>query len=134
MTAARVRGRDRGETSVESVLLVPVLLLVLFIGVHVSSLARAGQVAHVAAARAVESAAAVDAGSLRTEMAVGAVRATVHDLGGELDSLPRVGFRDGRPMVTVRMRISGVVPGLPVVVVRTVVGAPETFVDSDVRK
>ena len=134
MTAALIQGRSRGETSAETVLLVPVLLLVLFIGVHVASLARAGQVAHVAATRGAEAAASADFGPMRTRTAIGAVLATVHDLGGRVDAAPSIVNVDGRPTVTVRLRIDGIVPGLPVVVSRSVSGAPETFIDADVRR
>lgn len=134
MTTVLIQGRGRGETSVETVLLVPVLLLVLFIGVHVASLARAGQVAHVAATRGAEAAASSDPGAMRTRIAVGAVLGTVHDFGGTIDGTPTVANIDGRPTVTVRMRIEGIVPGLPVIVSRSVSGASETFIDADVRK
>lgn len=134
MTAARRPGRDRGETSVETVLLVPVLLLVLFVSAHVASLARAGQVAHVAATRAAETAASFGPTPTGTMLARDAALAVVHDLGGAADPAPLIRFVQGRAAVTVHLHIEGIVPGLPVSVSRTVVVAPETFIDSDVRR
>ena len=134
MTAARCPGRDRGETSVETVLLVPVLLLVLFVGAHVASLARAGQVAHIAATRGAEAAAAFGPDGPGAGIGRGAAMQVVHDLGGAIESPPVIRFLNGRAVSTVRLRIEGVVPGIPTVVSRTVVVAPETFIDSDVRR
>lgn len=134
MTAARTPGRDRGETSIETVLLVPVLLLILFVGVHVTSLARAGQVAHVAATRAAETAAAMGPTGMGPELTRSAAFAVIDDLGGSVDGPIVVSHTRGHSTVSVRLRIQGVVPGLPVVVTRSVTVASEMFIDADRRR
>ena len=134
MTAARTPGRDRGETSIETVLLVPVLLSVLFVGVHVASLGRAGQVAHLAARRAAETAAFAGTSGMGPVIARSTALQVVHDLGGTVEGPVLVTFASGDPTVTVRLRVSGIVPGLPIVIGRSATVASERFIDADVRR
>jgi hypothetical protein len=134
MTAATCPGNDRGETSIQTVLLVPVILSLLFISVHAAALGHAGQVASVAANRGVQLAASSDDSSVSTFVIRQEVRRTVMDLGSRLQSEPLLSAYGGNARVTVRIAVPGIVPFLPAVVSRSATAPMERFIEEQDRR
>jgi len=134
MTAATCPGKDRGETSIQTVLLVPVILSLLFISVHAAALGHAGQVASVAANRGVQLAASSDGSSMSTFVIRQEVRRTVMDLGSRLQSEPLFSAYGGNARVTVRIAVPGIVPFLPAVVSRSASAPLERFIEEQDRR
>ncbi len=120
------RGCRRGETSVEAVLIVPIVLSLLFAGVHVTSLARAAQVANIAATRGAQVAAASPDGASPLPV-LEEVDVVVGDLGARAPRPARVSVGPRTVRVTVELEIRPVVPFLPVRVVRTATAPRERF-------
>lgn len=127
----RQRTSCRGETSAQTVLLLPGLLLCLWIGVHVALLLHAGNVA-AAAADAVARRASVEVSS--TADLASAARAVVADLGGTL--LPPVTIRRREATVAVEITVRGpsIVPFLPDRVTRKSVVPREMFLTEEQRR
>lgn len=124
---------QRGETSVQMVLVFPLLLTILFMGAHIAVYARGSQVANTAAARGVQVAAAAgpDAdGLLATFREVDTV---VSDLGHRAAAAPRVEVGSQSARVTVSVRIQRIVPFLPETVSRTAEMPREIFLRSQDR-
>ena len=124
MTEPRAGGR--GETSIEAVLVVPIVLTLLFVGAHVTSLARAAQVANIAASRGAQVAAASPEGASPLPV-LEEVDVVVGDLGGRAPGPARVSVGPRTVRVTVELEIRPVVPFLPVRVVRTATAPRERF-------
>jgi hypothetical protein len=122
----RPRGCRRGETSIEAVLIVPIVLTLLFAGVHVTSLARAAQVANIAATRGAQVAAASPDGASPLPV-LREVDVVVGDLGGRAPRPARVSVGPRTVRVTVELEIRPVVPFLPVRVVRAATAPRERF-------
>ena len=134
MTAATCPRNDRGETSIQTVLLVPVILSLLFISVHAAALGHAGQVASVAANRGVQLAASSDDSSVSTFVIRQEVRRTVMDLGSRLQSEPLLSAYGGNARVTVRITVPRIVPFLPAVVSRSASAPMERFIEEQDRR
>lgn len=134
MTAATSPSNDRGETSIQTVLLVPVILLILFISVHAAALGHAGQVASVAANRGAQLAASSDVSSESTFLIRQEVRRTVTELGSQLRSEPQLSAYKGNVRVTVRIAVQRVVPFLPDVVSRSASAPLERFIEEQDRR
>ena len=134
MTAATCPRNDRGETSIQTVLLVPVILSLLFISVHAAALGHAGQVASIAANRGVQLAASSDDSSVSTFVIRQEVRRTVMDLGSRLQSEPLLSAYGGNAKVTVRIAVPGIVPFLPAVVSRSASAPMERFIEEQDRR
>lgn len=134
MTAATHLGNDRGETSIQTVLLVPVILSLLFIVVHAASLGHAGQVASVAATRGAQLAASSDVSSASTFLIRQEVRQIAMELGSELHSEPQLSAYLGEVRVTVRIAVPRVMPFLPDVVVRSASAPIERFIEEQDRR
>lgn len=116
---------SRGETTAQTVLVLPVVLGLLWMSVHVAMLFHAGNVAAASAAAAARVAAgsgAPGAGAVRHVAA-----RTASDLGGRLEGDPRVDF--GRDAVAVVVTVKGpdLVPFLPGAVTRRAVAPIEQF-------
>jgi Flp pilus assembly protein TadG len=134
MTAATNPGNDRGETSIQTVLLVPVILSILFISVHAAALGHAGQVASVAANRGAQLAATSDNSSESTFVTRQEVRRTVMELGSQLRSEPQLSAYMGNVRVTVRIGVPRIVPFLPDVVTRSASAPIERFIEEQDRR
>lgn len=116
----------RGETSIEAVLVVPIVLSILFTGAHVVSLARAAQVANIAAARGAQVAAASPVGASVLPV-LREVDLVIGDLGGRAPRPARVAAGPRTVQVSVELEIQPVVPFLPVRVVRSATAPRERF-------
>jgi hypothetical protein len=134
MTAATSPGNDRGETSIQTVLLVPVILSILFVSVHAAVLGHAGQVASVAANRGAQLAASSNNSSESTFVIRQEVRRTVMDLGSQLRSEPQLSAHMGHVRVTVRIAVPRIVPFLPDVVARSASVPIERFIEEQDRR
>jgi hypothetical protein len=134
MMAATSPGNDRGETSIQTVLLVPVVLGILFVIVHAAALAHAGQVASLAANRGAQLAAASEGNSVSAFMVRQEVQRTVRDLGNILDSTPQLTSFRGNVNVTVRVSVPRIVPFLPNFVSRSATAPMERFIEEQDRQ
>lgn len=119
---------ERGETSVESVVLAPVLFTLAFAVVHVANFWMSAHTASVAAARGARAASMASDSRESFELGAGAVEQTVSELGAKLASAPLVEINDKVIRVTVETRIVGVTPFLPHVVRRSVEARRESYV------
>lgn len=133
MKPGTIQERDRGESTVQSVLIVPVILTILFMGAHVAAYARGSQVANAAALRGAQVAASVEPDAAGTWSTLREVDTVVADLGFRTAAAPEieVGPRDAR--VTVSLLVSRVVPFLPGVVTRSVQVPREVFLKAQDR-
>ena len=134
MKAATFPGSDRGETSIQVVLLVPIILSIFFACVHAAALAHGAQVAALAAMRGAQISASSDgtAGShalMRTE-----VQRTVSEMGNTLESEPQFSVYQDTVHVAVRVSVPGVVPFLPTSVSRSVTVPLERFIEEQDRR
>ena len=119
---------NRGETSIQTVIIVPVVLTVLFLAVHLAVLGHASHVAQAAAQRGAHVAAASNGSMNGLRQAVSLSSNVVQELGGELGSLPVV-RRSGRTVgVTVHLVTQKIVPFMPNNLRRTVWVAQEEFI------
>lgn len=133
MTAATFPGRDRGETSIQTILLVPVVLGILFVVVHAAALAHAGQVASLAANRGAQLAASADGTSTSNFFVRQEIQRTISELGNTLESAPQITAYGGTVNVSVRISVSRIVPFLPHTVRRNASAPFERFVEEQDR-
>jgi hypothetical protein len=110
--------RDRGETTAQLVVVVPVVVMCVMIALQ---LAVHAHVAHVATAAAAHGA-AVAATPAGTPAAGGAAaRQMARELGAELAGAPAVQVSDGIVSVRVQLNVPSVIPLFPSIVGREVV-------------
>jgi len=108
---------ERGETTAETVVAVPVVFAVLLVAVHATAFLHATQVASVAAARGAAAGAARGGGATD---AVTVASATVHELSSRLARDP-VAIADGEWMVvSVWVDVPHIAPFMPRTAVRSV--------------
>ncbi len=134
MKAATFPSRDRGETSVQMVLLVPVVLSILFLTVNAAALAHAGQIASLAANRGAQLIASSNGDSAAVSIVRVEIARTIRDLGSVLESEPQFSTYDGNVEVTVRVKVPGVVPFLPGFVTRRANAPIEQFINEQDRR
>ena len=122
--------RDRGETTTQIVVLVPVLMLLVLLVVQAALWYHTANVAQAGAARgaAAGSPALASAGSA----ADAAVR-TVSENGGHLAGQPIVVVGDRTVQVSVSLAVPQVVPFFPRVVTRVQLEPRERFIPEDQR-
>jgi len=125
--------RERGDATIQTMLAMPVLVLMLCIGVQAAALIHASSVASLAADRgAVSGAAAVTRGG-SSEAAIAESIRVVDDVGSHLLSTPGA-WHDGTSMfVTVQVKVPQVVPFMPNSVTRSAIAPIESFIPEDVR-
>jgi hypothetical protein len=123
----RAPGDDpaRGEVSVQSVLILPVILGLLWISVHAAMLFHAGNIAAETAAASARAAARSETTASAAVARVAA--ATAAELGGRLAGEPAIHL--GREAVAVSVTVVGpdLVPFLPRTVTRRAVAPVEQF-------
>ena len=124
---------DRGETSTQTVIIVPVVLTVLFLAVHLAIIGHASHVAQVAAERGAQIAAASNGSVSGLHFAMKQASDVVHDMGAHLGAAPTVQLSGKTVGVTVRLVTQKLVPFLPSTVSRTVWVAREEFVKEQDR-
>lgn len=134
MKAATFPSNDRGETSIQVVLLVPIILSMFFLCVHAAALSHGGHVASLAAIRGAQLSASSNGASLSNAVVRSEVLRTVSEMGNTLESDPQVSWYQGTVRVTVQVLIPGVVPFLPTSVRRSAIVPLERFIEEQDRR
>jgi Flp pilus assembly protein TadG len=122
-----LRRHVRGETTVQIVLLVPVIFVLLLVGVHVASFMHASNVANAAAKRGAQVAAGVPDSAQASLAATTSVSEMVRELGSTLRASPSVSFTRSSVTVSVSLRINRLLPFLPDTVSRRGMARQEIF-------
>ena len=119
--------RNRGETSIQAVLLVPAILGIFFLGVHATALAHGAHVANVAAIRGAQIAAFSNSEGNDVVLALNEMEQVVSDLGSHMYSAPSLEIGSKSVRVTVKVAVQSVVPFLPTSVTRLAIVSREHF-------
>ena len=119
--------RDRGEVSVQSVILVPVVFLIALMCFHVGSLLHQSHVAHVAAARGAEVAVSTPWSPNMRETAMYEIERVVRDLASSLAHVPDISHEPGGVRISVSLKASSALPFLPQVASASVWQPWESF-------
>jgi hypothetical protein len=134
MKAATFPSNDRGETSTQVVILVPIILSIFFLCVHAAALSHGANVASLAAVRGAQLSASSDGTSFSNAVVRSEVLRTVSEMGNTLESEPQVSVYQGTVQVTVRVSIPRVVPFLPTSVRRSATVPQERFIEEQDRR
>lgn len=134
MKAATLPSNDRGEISIQVVLLVPIILSVFFACVHAASLAHGGQVAALAAMRGAQISASSNGSSHSNDLMRSEIQRSVREMGNRLESEPQLSVFQGNVQVTVRVQVPGVVPFFPTSVRRSATVPLERFIEEQDRQ
>ena len=134
MKAATFPSDDRGETSIQVMVLVPVILSIFFLCVHAAAMSHGGHVASLAAIRGAQLSASSNGTSFSTAVVRSEVLRTVSELGNTLESDPQVLRYQGTVQVTVRVLIPRVMPFLPTSVRRSATVPLERFIEEQDRR
>jgi hypothetical protein len=134
MKAATYPSDDRGETSIQVVLLVPIILSMFFVCVHAAALSHGGQVATLAATRGAQLSAASTGTLLSQTVVESEIQRTVREMGSTLESQPQFSSYRDNVRVTVRISIPGIIPFLPTSVSRSVTVPLEQFIEEQDRR
>jgi uncharacterized protein YbjT (DUF2867 family) len=118
---------NRGETSIQAVLLVPAVLGIFFIGVHVTALVHGAHVANAAAIRGAQIAAFSNSEGNDVVRALNEMEQVVSDLGSHMYSAPSLSVGSKSVQVTVKVAIQSVVPFLPTSITRSATVSREQF-------
>ena len=119
--------RNRGETSIQAVLLVPAILGIFFLGVHATALAHGGHIANAAAIRGAQIAAFSDNEGNDVVRALNEMEQVVSDLGSRMYSAPSLEIGSKSVRVTVKVAVQSIVPFLPTSVTRSATVSREQF-------
>lgn len=123
---------ERGETSTQMVLALPVVLMCLLCGVHFAVLSHLGHVASVAA----DAGARVGAHAVNPRdfiVVATEVERVVQDLNATLEGAPQLSENKTSVAVTVTLSVPSIVPFLPQRVSRTATVPLENFRNEDDR-
>ena len=119
--------RNRGETSIQAVLLVPVVLGIFFLGVHATALAHGAHVANAAAIRGAQIAAFSTSDGNDVDRAMNEMERVVTDLGYEMTNAPLLQIGSKSIRTTVTLAVQSIVPFLPTSVTRSATVSREEF-------
>ena len=119
--------RNRGEASIQAVLLVPAILGIFFLGVHATALAHGAHVANVAASRGAQIAAFSHSEGNDVVRALNEMEQVVSDLGSHICSAPSLEIGSRSVRVIVKVAVQSVVPFLPTSVTRSAIVSREQF-------
>lgn len=125
---------ERAETSIQSVVLVPVVFVLVFVCFHVGSLLHQGHVAEAIATRGADVSASGGISAQTQQSALEEMSRMAQELGAELVRRPTISF--GRNLVEVRVMVGarGAVPFLPRTAIATVRRVQERFVTQQERE
>jgi hypothetical protein len=118
---------ERAETTIQSVVLVPVVFLVAFMCFHVGSFFHQKHIAQLAAIRGATVASSMPFSAESASQARVEVANVVDDLNSRLATTPAVSFRDRGVQVTVALKTSTAISFLPNVATAEVWKPLETF-------
>lgn len=127
MMPPSVARRNRGETSIQAVLLVPAILGIFFLSVHATALAHGGHIANAAAIRGAQIAAFSNNEGNDVVRALNEMEQVVSDLGSHMYSAPSLEIGSKSVRVTVKVAVQSVVPFLPTSVTRSAIVSREQF-------
>lgn len=127
MMPPSVARRNRGETSIQAVLLVPAILGIFFLGVHATALAHGAHVANATAIRGAQIAAFSNNEGNDVVRALNEMEQVVSDLGSHMYSAPSLEIDSKSVRVTVKVAVQSVVPFLPTSVTRSAIVSREQF-------
>ena len=125
--------RNRGETSIQAVLLVPVVLGIFFLGVHATALIHGAHVANAAAIRGAQIAAFSNSEANDVVRALNEMEQVVSDLGSRMHTAPSLQIDSKSVRVTVSVEVQSVVPFLPTAVTRSATVSREQFLTEQNR-
>ena len=109
---------NRGETTVQAVLLVPIVMTIFFLAAHVATLARAGHIAQAVSLRGAQMASS-NFGPQGIATSLNEMEKMATDLGTQLTSVPRLTVTDRNATVTISLHVASVVPFLQNSISRT---------------
>ena len=121
---------DRGDTVVQVVIAVPIVLLLLLISVQAMLFMHSAQIATLAASKGAAIAASTDGDIVS---AIDTATRTAAELGAQLVGVPNVTVSEGFVAVQVRVAVPNVAPFFPKSVVRQGEEPLENFVPEDER-
>lgn len=124
---------NRGETTVQAVLLVPIVMTIFFLAVHVAVLARAGHIAQAVSLRGAQMV-SYNFGPNGTAQALNEMEKMAMDLGSRLTSVPSIDVTDRNATVTVTLHVKSAVPFLHNSISRTASVPLEIFLLEDDRR
>lgn len=130
---AAAMGHERGETTAQLAVLVPIVFAVFLVGVHLASYAYASHVANVAALRGAQRASAQATTAVGIVAGLSEIERVTHELGSTLVVAPRVMLEGDSVRAQVSLKVAKVVPFLPHIVTRTAWAAREDFLRSQDR-
>lgn len=113
MSALTNGARERAETSIQSVVLVPVILLVVFMCFHLGAYFHQSHVAEFIASRGAEIAGASGVSAASRDSAVREMEMIAADLGSRFVAPPVVSYEQGGVRVKVVLRVPAATPLLP---------------------
>ena len=126
--------QERAETGLQSVILVPVVFLVVFMCFHVAALIHQGHVARAIAVRGAEiSGSSVHVFENR-ERAVTEMKVMSSELGARMSGTPLITYNSDSVVVTVKLVVSRSVPFLPQIASATARQTLERFVPEQDRE
>jgi hypothetical protein len=117
---------DRGEVSTQSVLLIPIVMMLFFLSVHVSTLSRASYVAQAVSLRGATMA-STSFGSQGIVTSLNEMESMASDLGSHLEEVPRISVSARMATVTVTVRVKALVPFLSTHITRVTSVPLEVF-------
>ena len=123
---------DKGETSTQSVLLIPVVMTLFFMAIHVVTLSRASHIAQAVSLRGAQMA-SYYFGSEGMAASLNEMEIMATDLGARLEEVPRVNTSGGMATVVVTVRVRPLVPFLSTHITRTSSVPLEVFMLQDER-
>jgi len=127
------KGVERAETTIQSVVLVPIVFLVAFMCFHLGSLFHQTHIAELAAIRGASIASGLDISARSSGQARLEIRRVISELGSHVASEPMISYKNQGVEVTVRLQASSAVSFLPSVATAQVWRPMESFRDETQR-
>ena len=124
---------ERAETTIQTVVLVPIVFLLTLMCFHLGSLFHQSHIAELAAIRGASVASGLDISSQSSSQARLEIRRVVTELGSHLVSEPSISYENRGVQVTVRIRSSTALSFLPSVATAEVWQPMELFRDETQR-
>ena len=124
---------ERAETTIQAVVLVPIVFLLTFMCFHLGSLFHQSHIAELAAIRGASVASGLDISSQSSSQARLEIRRVVTELGSHLVSEPSISYENRGVQVTVRIRASSALSFLSSVATAEVWQPMELFRDETQR-
>lgn len=126
--------RERAETSLQSVVLVPVVFLVVFMCFHLAALVHQGHVAMAISARGAEISSNFENQTKAQELALIEMKIMAQELGAQFLKAPRIRYEANSVLVDVWLRVDGAVPFMPRITMATSRQNLERFVSEQDRE